>query len=360
MKTWVIKIGTSILRGTEETSTEEVIENLARSFTSFLSKGNKLILVTSGAVGLGCQKLNIKTRPNDLSTLQATAAVGQVNLMSLYDKVFNKLGHNIAQILITKADFNSRESFNNASKTLKKLIDLNVIPIVNENDTVANEELKYGDNDTLSALVALAINANKLILLTDIENLYSKDPRNNQDAQPIKEVHNSELKDIKDKNNQNSNNEWGTGGISTKLISAEIATKGGVEVQLVDGTNKKNLIEIFNDNKIGTLFYPLEKPIGNKKSWLSHAIQTVGKITLDDGASFAIKKNGASLLAVGVKNVEGNFTINQAVKIVNTNDKEVAKGLVSISSDKLRSILNNKENNNSSIIVVHRDVLALS
>ena len=360
MKTWVIKIGTSILRGTEEKSTEEVIENLSRSFTSFLSKGNKLILVTSGAVGLGCQKLNIKTRPNDLSTLQATAAVGQVNLMSLYDKVFNKLGHNIAQILITKADFNSRESFNNASKTLKKLIDLNVIPIVNENDTVANEELKYGDNDTLSALVALAINANKLILLTDIENLYSKDPRNNKDAQPIKEVHNSELKEIKDKNIQNSNNEWGTGGISTKLISAEIATKGGVEVQLVDGTNKKNLIEIFNDNKIGTLFYPVEKPIGNKKSWLSHAIQTVGKITLDDGASFAIKKKGASLLAVGVKNVEGNFTINQAVKIVNTNDKEVAKGLVSISSDKLRSILNNKENNNSSIIVVHRDVLALS
>jgi len=167
-------------------------------------------------------------------------------------------------------------------------------------------------------------------------------------------------KDIKDKNIQNSNNEWGKGGISTKLISAEIATKGGVEVQLVDGTNKKNLIEIFNNNKIGTLFYPVDKPIGNKKSWLSHAIQTVGKITLDDGASFAIKKKGASLLAVGVKNVEGNFTVNQAVNIVNTNDKEVAKGLVSISSDKFRSILNNKENNNSSIIVVHRDVLALS
>jgi len=119
-------------------------------------------------------------------------------------------------------------------------------------------------------------------------------------------------------------------------------------------------LEIFKDNKIGTLFYPVEKPIGNKKSWLSHAIQTVGKITLDEGASFAIKKKGASLLAVGVKNVEGNFTINQAVKIVNTNDKEVAKGLVSISSDKLRSILNNKEDYNSSIIVVHRDVLALS
>ena len=292
--------------------------------------------------------------------MQATAAVGQVNLMALYDKTFKKLGHNIAQILITKADFNSRKSFNNASKTFKKLIDLNVIPIVNENDSIAYEELKYGDNDTLSALVALAINANKLILLTDIENLYSKDPRKNKDAHPIKEVHNNELKEIKDKNKQNKNNEWGTGGISTKLISAEIATKGGVEVQLVDGRNEKNLIEIFNDSKIGTLFYPLEKPIGNKKSWLSHAIHTVGKITLDDGACFAIKQKGASLLAVGVKNVDGNFTINQAVKIVNKDNKEVAKGLVSISSDKLRIIINNKENNNSSIIVVHRDVLALS
>ena len=360
MKTWVIKIGTSILRGTDEKSTEVLIEKLCRSFTSFLSKGNKLVLVTSGAVGLGCKKLNIKTRPNDLSTLQATAAVGQVNLMTLYDKTFNKLGHNIAQILITKADFNSRESFNNASKTLKKLMDLNVIPIVNENDTIANEELKYGDNDTLSALVALAINANKLILLTDIDNLYTKDPRNNTDAHPIKEVHNNELKNIKDKNIKNINNEWGTGGITTKLISAEIATKGGVEVQLVDGRNENNLIEIFNNKKIGTLFYPVEKPIANKKSWLSHAIQTVGKITLDDGACFAIKKNGASLLAVGVRDVQGDFTINQAVKIVNKQDKEVAKGLTSISSDNLRSILCNKEKINSSIIVVHRDVLALS
>jgi len=360
MKTWVIKIGTSILRGEDEKSTDRVIETLCKSFKSFLLKGNRLVLVTSGAVGLGCQKLNIKSRPNDLTTLQATAAIGQVSLMSLYDKTFKKLGYNIAQILITKADFNSRESFNNASKTLKKLIDLNVVPIVNENDTVANEELKYGDNDTLSALVALAINANKLILLTDIENLYSKDPRKNKDAQPIKEVHNNELKEIKNKNTLSVNNEWGTGGITTKLISAEIATKGGVEVQLVDGRNENNLKEIFQEKKIGTLFYPVEKPIGSKKSWLSHAIQTVGKITLDDGACFAIEKKGASLLAVGVKNVDGNFTVNQAVKIVNKDDQEVAKGLASLSSDKLRSILNNKENSNSSIIVVHRDVLALS
>jgi len=360
MKTWVIKIGTSILRGSEKISTDEVIENLCKTFTNFLSKGNKVVIVTSGAVGLGCKKLNLTKRPNDLSTLQASAAIGQVNLMTLYEKTFKKLGYNIAQILITKSDFNSRESFKNASKTFKKLIDLNVIPIVNENDSIATEELKYGDNDTLSALVALAINANKLILLTDIENLYSKDPRKNKDAHPIKEVHNDELKRIKDKNSENLNNEWGTGGISTKLLAAEIATKGGVEVQLADGRNKKNLINIFNNYKIGTLFYPREKPIGNKKSWLSHAIEPVGKITLDQFACLAIEKKGASLLAVGIKEVEGNFTVNQAVKIVNTDNKEVAKGITSLSSDALKSILTKKGDTNSSIIVVHRDVLALS
>ncbi len=360
MKTWVVKIGTSILRGTDEKSTEEVIESLCKSLTNFILKGNKVVLVTSGAVGLGCKKLNLNARPKELSTLQAVAAVGQVNLMTLYDKTMKKLGNNIAQILITKTDFNSRESFKNASRTFKKLIDLNVIPIVNENDSIANEELKYGDNDTLSALVALAINANKLILLTDIENLYSKDPRNNKDAHPIKEVHSNELKTIKDKNNKNFNKEWGTGGITTKLIAAEIATKGGIEVQLADGRNENNLINIFNDKKIGTIFHPIDKPIGNKKSWLSHAIKTDGQITLDEGACVAIVKKGASLLAVGVKKVEGDFTINQAVRIVNTNNKEVAKGITSMSSDSLKRILKNKGTINSSMIVVHRDVLALT
>ncbi len=360
MKIWVVKIGTSILRGTDQNSTKEVVETLCKSLTSFIQKGNKVVLVTSGAVGLGCKKLNLNTRPKDLSTLQAVAAVGQVNLMTLYDETMKKLGHNIAQILITKTDFNSRESFNNASKTFKKLINLNVIPIVNENDSVSNEELKYGDNDTLSALVALAINANKLILLTDIDNLYSKDPRNNKDALPIREVNSNDLKFIKDKNSQRYNNEWGTGGIATKLIAAEIATKGGVEVQLADGRNEINLIEIFKDKKIGTIFHPIDKPIGNKKSWLSHAIKTVGQITLDEGACLAIEKKGASLLVVGVKEVEGDFTVNQAVRIVNTMQKEVAKGITSMSSDSLKRILNKKEKINSSMIVVHRDVLALT
>tara|TARA_Y100001968_G_scaffold330452_1_gene382385 strand:+ start:11707 stop:12792 length:1086 start_codon:yes stop_codon:yes gene_type:complete len=361
MKLWVIKIGTSILRGNEKTSTENVIKTFCEFINNFILKGNKVVLVTSGAVGLGCQKLSLDERPNDLSSLQAAAAVGQVNLMALYEKEMNKLGNNVAQILITKTDFNTRESFTNASKTLKKLIEFNVIPIVNENDTISNEEIKYGDNDTLSALVSLAINANKLILLTDIDKLYSEDPKKNNDAVPIMEVYNNkELKKIKDKNNRNSQMQWGTGGITTKLLAAEIATNGGITVQLADGRNKNNLKKIFDEKKIGTIFYPLQKPIAHKKSWLAHAIHTVGDIILDDGACLALTNKGASLLLVGIIDVVGDFASNQPVRILNKDKKEIAKGITSLSSDSLKTCLKQNENRVHSKIVVHRDVLALT
>ena len=360
MELFVLKIGTSILRGSKENPTERVIKGLCKTISNFVSKGNKVVIVSSGAVGLGCKKLSLKQRPIELSHLQAMAAIGQVSLMTLYEKEMSNYGKNVAQILITKADFNTRKSFENASKTLKKLIDLDVIPIVNENDTIANEELKYGDNDTLSALVSLAINANKLILLTDIENLYSKDPKENIDATPIKEVHdNVQLNEIKSINFGSSSKGWGTGGIKTKLMAAEIATKGGVTVQLADGRDENNLIRIFDREKIGTIFYPCNNPISNKKSWLSHAIQSVGEIVLDDGACFAIQNKGASLLMVGIIDVKGTFAANQPVRILNKKKKQVAKGITSLSSDSIISNLNSKGNKLQSQIVVHRDVLVL-
>ena len=210
------------------------------------------------------------------------------------------------------------------------------------------------------------INAKKLILLTDINNLYSKDPKENIDATPIREVHDDiQLNEIKS-SNINPNNfgdlkrGWGTGGITTKLIAAEIATKGGVTVQLADGRDNQNLKKIFNNEKIGTIFYPCDKPIGNKKSWLSHAIQSVGDIIVDDGACFAIQNKGASLLLVGIINTIGNFSANQPIRILNKDEKQVAKGITSMSSDSINSILHNKIKKSSSQIVVHRDVLVLS
>ena len=208
-------------------------------------------------------------------------------------------------------------------------------------------------------------NAKKLILLTDINNLYSKDPKENTDATPIKEVYDDiQLNKIKSSNiNTNSFKKlkkgWGTGGITTKLIAAEIATKGGVTVQLADGRDNQNLIRIFNNEKVGTIFYPCNKPIGNKKSWLSHAIQSVGDIILDDGACYAIQNKGASLLLVGIIHTSGNFAANQPVRILNKDKKQVAKGITSMGSDTINSLLKNKIKASNSQIVVHRDVLVL-
>jgi len=164
MTTWVIKIGTSLLRGNDKYSTFDIINNYCSYISLALRNGDKVILVSSGAVGLGCHKMSFKTRPKEIISLQASAAIGQLHLMALYEKAMNRFGYKVAQILLTRSELGSRNSYKSASQTLKRLIEWDVIPIVNENDTVANEELKYGDNDTLSALVSLAINANKLIL----------------------------------------------------------------------------------------------------------------------------------------------------------------------------------------------------
>ncbi len=359
MKLWTIKIGTSLLRGSKEFDTEYMINAYCRCIATAKNKGDQIIIVSSGAVGLGCNRLGLKKRPTDLNALQASAAVGQGYLMSLYEKAMKKYGFNVAQILLTRSDFESKKCFNNASLTIKKLLDWKVVPIINENDSIANEELKYGDNDTLSALVSTAISADQLVLLTDIDRLYSSDPKTNKEAKPIMEVHNTqELKDIQ-KNSFNFSS-WGTGGIKTKLSAAEIATKNGITVQLTDGREPNILEKILNGSRSGTIFHPSPKPLGSKKSWLAHALHAHGIICIDEGASNAIQYNGASLLLVGIKSVEGTFSANQPVEIYTTDGNELAKGISSFSSDEIRDRIINPMKSEQSPVVVHRDFLVLS
>ena len=270
----------------------------------------------------------------------------------------SNFGYKVAQILLTRSELGSRNSYNSASQTLKRLLECDVIPIVNENDITSDEELKYGDNDTLSALVATAISADQLILLTDIDHLYSSDPKINSKAKPIKDINNSkELNNLELANEQTS---WGTGGIKTKLTAAKIATESGIKVQLADGRDPKILGELLDGKKIGTVFHPNPNPIGNRKSWLAHAIKPVGEIHLDNGASEAIKNKGASLLLVGVKKVSGNFIANQPVKIINTEGEEIAKGICSMSSDAIKIGINSRSETTGSPLVIHRDVLVLT
>ena len=358
MKTWVIKIGTSLLRGNNKYKTFEIVDHYCSYISRAQKKGDKVILVSSGAVGLGCQKMNFKTRPKEIISLQASAAIGQLHLMALYEKSMSKFGYNIAQILLTRSELGSRNSYKSACQTLKKLIEWDVIPIVNENDITSDEELKYGDNDTLSALVATAVSADQLVLLTDIDHLYSSDPKTNNKAKPIKVINNStELNKLELANQQTS---WGTGGIKTKLTAAKIATESGIKVQLADGRAPETLGELLEGEKIGTVFHPNPNPIGNKKSWLSHAIKPLGEIYLDDGASEAIKNKGASLLLVGVMKVSGNFISNQPVKVLNTKGEEIARGICSMSSDAIEIGINSKSKTTASPLVIHRDVLVLT
>ncbi len=358
MTTWVIKIGTSLLRSNDKYTTFDIINNYCTYISRAKNKGDKIILVSSGAVGLGCHKMNFKIRPKEIISLQASAAIGQLHLMALYEKAMNKFGYNVAQVLLTRSELGSRNSYKSASQTIKKLIEWNVIPIVNENDITSDEELKYGDNDTLSALVATAISANQLILLTDIDHLYSSDPKTDSNAKPIKIINNaSELNKLELANQQTN---WGTGGIKTKLTAAKIATESGIKVQLADGRDPETLGELLDGKRLGTIFHPHPNPIGTRKSWLSHAIKPVGEIHLDHGASEAIKNKGASLLLVGVKKVNGNFISNQPVNVFNNEGKEIARGICSMSSDAIKIGINSKSTTTGSPLVIHRDVLVLT
>tara|TARA_Y100001968_G_C19427880_1_gene755389 strand:- start:969 stop:2054 length:1086 start_codon:yes stop_codon:yes gene_type:complete len=358
MKTWIIKIGTSLLKERSNNKTKEIIENFCRYIARSMDKGNKIILVSSGAVGLGCNRLGINERPKEIIALQASAAVGQGHLMNLYETAMEKYGYNIAQVLLTRAELSSRESYRNASMTLRKLLDWKVLPIINENDAISNEELKYGDNDTLSALVANAVSADQLILLTDIDHLYSKDPKKDEAAQPIKDIHHpNDLKKME--NISLSKGEWGTGGIKTKLNAARIATESGITVHLSDGRDPKILGELLEGSRGGTVFHPHPKPLGNRKSWLIYALKPVGNITLDDGACYAIKNEGASLLLVGVNKIDGEFEANQPVRIKSKEGLEIARGISSLSSEKLKRLIQNPLTSTKSPVVIHRDVLVL-
>ncbi|ABX08904.1 glutamate 5-kinase [Prochlorococcus marinus] len=359
MTLWVLKIGTSLLRGTEKLSTKKIIHNYCSCIAESKARGDQHIIVSSGAVGLGCIQLGFKDRPNNINDLQAAASVGQVHLMDLYQEYMATFGYKVAQILITRSDFSSRNCYRNASMTLKRLLDWGVLPIVNENDAIANEELLYGDNDTLSALVSTAINADQLVLLTDIDRLYSTDPKVSNEAKPITDVLNpNQLKDIESTIQKPTN--WGTGGIKTKLVAARIATESGIKVHLADGRKPETLSNILQGSRGGTVFHPSPKPIGNRKSWLAHALDPAGAIEVDEGACKAIQNNGASLLLVGIRQIHGEFTANQPVKLINSKGKELARGISSLSSDSLGNSINNPTNNKNSPVVIHRDVLVLT
>ena len=349
----VVKVGTSVLRGAGGRDTEEVIADLAASLCSLWERGEPVVLVTSGAVGLGCTALGHSERPTELEGLQAAAAVGQGRLMTLYDQAFARHQRCVAQVLLTRGDLASRRRFQNASRTLEQLLEWGVVPVVNENDTLATDELRFGDNDTLSALVAVAVQADELVLLTDIDSLYSGDPRSDADARPIATVNNlAELEALSGV--AKGGGRWGTGGMTTKLSAARIATASGIQVRLADGRDPAVLNALLAGEPRGTLFRPSETPLSDRKGWLAHALLPKGSITIDAGAERALLDQGASLLAVGVHQVEGDFNRRDAVRLLSLDGRELARGLCAMDSDELQ------ERKGQRGLVVHRDHLVIT
>ena len=354
MTLWVVKIGTSLLRG----ETAATIEGYARCFAAAMARGDQVVLVTSGAVGLGCQKLAMSSRPDTVVALQAAAAIGQGALMALYERAMARHGCSVAQVLLTRSDLADRRRYQNASGTLRQLLSWGVLPVINENDALSTAELRFGDNDTLSALVAAAVEAQQLILLTDVDRLYSSDPRVDADAEPISDVrHPRDLDQLEQ--GAGDGGRWGTGGMTTKLAAARIATASGITVQLADGRNPSRLEALLQGERGGTVFHPHPEPLGNRRSWLAHVLRPEGEIQLDAGACDALKNRGASLLLVGVTAVRGDFAANQPVQLLDPQGQDVGRGLCSMDSDQLRAVMNAPSLGESSPVVVHRDALVL-
>jgi glutamate 5-kinase len=364
--TVVVKIGTSSL--TDHTTGDlklAVIGGLAEELTRLRRLGWQVVLVSSGAVGVGAKRLGMTSRPTALEGKQAAAAVGQGILMSLYDRFFSLLDQPVAQILLTRADLIDRDRYLNIYRTLNELFALGVIPVINENDTVAVEELKFGDNDTLSARVSNLVKATWLILFTDVAGLYSANPHLDPEAQLIAEVGqvSTELDQVV---GGKSYAGWGTGGMATKLEAARIAMTGGITMVITDGSIPQNLPKILAGEAIGTKFLPQKDPMNSRQLWIAYGLVPQGKLLLDEGAVRAIHTQGKSLLPAGIRAIEGAFKAQSLVELCDLEGKEFARGLVNYSSHDLSKLLGQKSGRIPEILgyegeaeAVHRDNLVL-
>ena len=354
----VFKIGSSLLVDKNKKIRKKWLSSFAKDIQKLKSKNKKIILVSSGAIALGCKKLNYNKKSLKLDKSQAIASIGQIELMNLFSSTFSKYKLNISQILLTLEDTEERRRSLNAKRTLENLFNLNFIPIVNENDTIATTEIKYGDNDRLASRVAQITNADTLVLLSDVDGLYTKNPKIFKDAKIIKKVENfnEDLKNI----NLKGNNEFGSGGMNTKIEAAKVCQLSGVNMIIANGLFLNPVDKIIKENNY-TLFISKVSKLDARKKWIISSISPKGELIIDEGAKKALK-NGKSLLAAGIKKVSGKFNKGDHIKILDKNTKECARGLSSFSSNEIEKILGRHSKEIERILgytskseVVHKD-----
>ena len=359
----IIKVGSNALVKSNKSINEKNIDKIISIIKRLRDDGCEVLLVTSGAVAFGMNKLNINKKPSDISVKQACAAVGQVSLMATYEHVCMKYGFSCAQILLCQDDFENRLRMVNMTNTIEALFENKVLPIVNENDALAVDEIKVGDNDTLSAQLVPMINAKILVLVSDIDGLYDKNPKEYQDAKMIKVVENINNDLYKMAGDKITS--YGTGGITTKLKAADIATGAGAKMYIVSSNNLDNIINAYNGTFYGTLFKEKEKRINNRMHWLIYKTKCKGDIIVDDGAIDAIK-NHKSLLSGGIIGVNGDFLKDSVVYIKDKSENIIAKGITNYGKEEIKEIMGCKSKDIKNILgyvnkdeVIHVDDIIL-
>lgn len=340
------------------------IQSWMKDFAELRQDNIELILVSSGAVAEGMARLEWIERPSTLHELQAAAAVGQMGLIQAYEQSLQTHDLHSAQVLLTHDDLRNRQRYINARSTLLTLLDLGVIPVVNENDTVANDELRFGDNDNLAALVANLVNADRLVILTDQAGVFDKNPHEYSDAELI--VTCSANDKILDLAAGPSHHSMGRGGMLTKVTAARRAERSGTTTIIMSGLIDRALLALYKDDYVGTTIYPTIEPLTARKQWIANQLEVVGSVYLDAGAGPVLCSGGASLLPVGVKSVIGEFKRGDLISCLDVDGKEIARGLTNYSASEARKILGKSSKDIEGILgyidepeLIHRDNLAL-
>jgi glutamate 5-kinase len=361
----VVKVGSSLVTNEGRGVDEEAIGNWCRQIAHLAREGREVLMVSSGAIAEGMKRLGWSGRPKEIHELQAAAAVGQMGLVQIYENKLKQEGMGSAQVLLTHADLADRERYLNARSTLVTLLRLNVVPVINENDTVVNDEIKFGDNDTLAALVANLVEADALVILTDQQGLYSADPRRDPNARFIHEAQagNAELERMAG----GAGSSLGRGGMITKILAAKRAAHSGASTVIAWGREPDVLIRLSQGEAIGTLLLAATPKLAARKQWMADHLQLPGAVMVDAGAVNKLQGEGKSLLPVGMIDVQGEFHRGDVIAVKDEQGREIARGLANYASSQARLIVRQPSTEFERLLgftgepeMIHRDNLVLS
>jgi glutamate 5-kinase len=364
VKRIVIKIGSRVLTDDDGALDMAVIGRICSDVAALRNQGRQVVVVSSGAIAAGRSELGLTEKPKTIPQKQAAAAIGQTRLMRAYEESLAPHDLKAAQVLLTSEDLNSRQRFLNAGATIDTLLGFGIIPIINENDTVVVDEIKFGDNDNLSALVTNVAEADLLLILTDVDGLYSADPGTNPDATLIPLVHGitRELERVAG----GSGSSVGTGGMATKVAAAKKAAKNGVPTILIAGKREGIIVAAMAAKEVGTLFLPNGEGLNRRKHWIAYTLKPVGRVIVDEGARNVLQKNGKSLLPSGISGVEGRFERGACVRVCTPDGKEFARGLSDYSSAEISRLAGHNSSEIEQIlgyryadVIIHRDNLVV-